>query len=88
MKFAAPELWKNESSTAAVDIWSLGVLLVCMLQGPVEFAGAFDWKKHVPNNGPFSDGAGMLLDALLQTDPQKRPSLEEIVQHPWLKEGA
>ncbi len=90
MTFAAPEVWKNELTiTPAVDVWSLGVVLFCLLYGPVleGAAGPFDWTKQHNNNKEMSEEARSLMESLLQMVPKKRPTLQEIAQHPWFKTG-
>eukprot|EP00800_Vazella_pourtalesii_P005191 TRINITY_DN1604_c0_g5_i1.p1 TRINITY_DN1604_c0_g5~~TRINITY_DN1604_c0_g5_i1.p1 ORF type:complete len:292 (+),score=52.31 TRINITY_DN1604_c0_g5_i1:727-1602(+) len=69
-----------------VDIWSFGVLVYVMLcrQAPFKsvahiLSGEIEFQEHI------SDEARNLISHILQPDPDKRPSLEDILRHPWLQ---
>ncbi|KAJ1735501.1 hypothetical protein LPJ61_000527 [Coemansia biformis] len=89
--YASPEIVCGIRYTGPeVDIWSMGVILYCMLCGRLPFEGAtqndifakvasgrFTMPCHV------SKEAQGLLQRMLTVDPRKRISMRGIVDHPW-----
>ncbi|XP_019848649.1 PREDICTED: ribosomal protein S6 kinase alpha-3 [Amphimedon queenslandica] len=96
--YVAPEVLKKQGYDAAIDIWSLGVLLYTMLAGECPFAAG-------PDDGPdkilsrISEGkinltggnwdtvsaaAKDLVLRMLHVDPQQRCTAAQILQHPWI----
>jgi len=77
------------------DIWSLGVLLYAMLFGDFPFRAnnqdklfelITEGKLIFPNDIEVSDKAKNLLSKIIVIKPNKRISLEEILNDPWFKE--
>eukprot|EP00918_Siedleckia_nematoides_P106076 GHVU01231567.1.p1 GENE.GHVU01231567.1~~GHVU01231567.1.p1 ORF type:complete len:386 (+),score=71.78 GHVU01231567.1:567-1724(+) len=79
------------------DIWSIGVIVYMLLSGNPPFNGTQDHsilikirKARVSFEGPrwggISDAAKDFVASLLVKDPERRPSAEEALQHPWLVE--
>ena len=69
-----------------VDIWSFGVLVYVMLcrQAPFKstahiLSGEMEFQEHI------SDEARNLICHILQPNPEKRPSLDDILRHPWFQ---
>ncbi|XP_038666273.1 SNF-related serine/threonine-protein kinase isoform X2 [Scyliorhinus canicula] len=73
------------------DIWSLGVILFMLVCGQPPFQEAndsetltmiMDCRYTVPSR--VSKECKDLINRMLQRDPKRRASLEEIEDHPWL----
>ncbi|XP_070768414.1 SNF-related serine/threonine-protein kinase [Enoplosus armatus] len=93
LAYSAPEiLLGDEYDAPAVDIWSLGVILFMLVCGQPPFQEAndsetltmiMDCKYKVPAH--VSSACKDLIDRMLQRDPKRRASLEEIESHAWLQ---
>lgn len=99
--YLAPEVFTHAATvgyTKAVDYWSLGVLLFICLGGypPFNTECATMSVREQIINGQYrfipsqwknvSNEAKDLVKKLLVVDPQKRLSVEEALEHPWLKD--
>lgn len=92
--YMAPEILKNEGYLGfPVDIWSSGVALYIMLSGTVPFnkTRLQDLQQSIIYNEykPIEDiskDASDLLKGLLEKDPKKRLTADEILNHPWFDE--
>uniref|UniRef100_A0A671LNB0 SNF-related serine/threonine-protein kinase n=1 Tax=Sinocyclocheilus anshuiensis TaxID=1608454 RepID=A0A671LNB0_9TELE len=93
LAYSAPEiLLGDEYDAPAVDIWSLGVILFMLVCGQPPFQEAndsetltmiMDCKYTVPAH--ISNACKDLINRMLQRDPKRRASLEEIESHTWLQ---
>ncbi|XP_072403623.1 SNF related kinase b [Chiloscyllium punctatum] len=93
LAYSAPEiLLGDEYDAPAVDIWSLGVILYMLVCGYPPFHEVndsetltmiMDCRYTVPQH--ISADCRHLISRMLQRDPKKRASLEEIEGHPWLQ---
>lgn len=88
--YYAPELLLGGSYDGKVDIWSLGVVLYGMVTGHLPFdnedpvvtrSEILNAEPDVPSN--LSEQLRDLIFYMLQKDPTKRCSIEQIKSHPW-----
>ena len=97
LSFVAPEVLQGKPYDKSVDLWSIGIiafLLLCgylpfddkhsereiarqTIQDPVPYDNKI-WSKLTPEAKTFVDG-------LLQKKPEKRYSIKEVLEHPWIK---
>ena len=97
LSFVAPEVLQGKPYDKSVDLWSIGIitfLLLCgylpfddkhsereiarqTIQDPVPFEEKI-WKQYSPEAKTFVDG-------LLQKKPEKRYTIKEVLEHPWIK---
>ena len=91
LEFAPPEILLGQFySPSLADAWSLGVLLYDMVsKGSMPFDRPEDIASpHVrPQPVQASAGCKDILRKLLEKDPKKRMTVEEIVRHPWFLRG-
>ena len=90
--YIAPEILQNEGYEGPpVDIWSAGVVLYAMLSGNVPFKGnnikdlqynIISGNFHMIND--ISNDAQNIIMRLLNVDPNKRITIDEILCHPWI----
>jgi len=93
--YIAPEVLHMRGYDAKCDIWSFGVIVYILLCGfPPFYAdndaqlfekikrGDFQFLK--PYWDPISDEAKDFVRKMLVTDPTKRKSAAELMEHPWL----
>ncbi|XP_055601799.1 SNF-related serine/threonine-protein kinase-like [Uranotaenia lowii] len=96
LAYSAPEILLGDSYDApAVDVWSLGVILYMLVCGHPPFQEAndsetltmiMDCKYTMPDH--VSEGCRQLIAAMLVREPEKRYTLQQIAEDPWLMEGA
>ncbi|KAL9002927.1 MAG: hypothetical protein Q9188_004182 [Gyalolechia gomerana] len=93
----APEVVKQTSYTRKADIWSLGCLIVEMFTGAHPFPncsqlqaifqiGSTSAKPTTPDN--LSDEGKTFLNKTFETDHEKRPSADDLLLSPFLKQIA
>eukprot|EP00850_Spirogloea_muscicola_P016871 SM000140S00620 [mRNA] locus=s140:361642:364306:+ [translate_table: standard] len=93
--YTAPECCQGCAySGKGADIWALGCTLYVFVTGQYPFVGAsasdtFDKIVSEPLVVPksVSQPCGDLLRELLEKDPKKRTSLEDVAHHPWVTFG-
>ncbi|XP_040893639.1 SNF related kinase b isoform X2 [Toxotes jaculatrix] len=93
LAYSAPEILLGEEYDApAVDIWSLGVILYMLVCGVPPFQETndsetlvmiLDCRYSIPEH--VSGDCRDLISRMLQKDPSRRASLEEIETHDWLQ---
>ncbi|AMD19038.1 HBR137Wp [Eremothecium sinecaudum] len=92
--YMAPELIKRETYDGyKVDTWSLGIILYTLLHGymPFDEGDTSATSLKIMNNEPeiiddYTNSASRdLIQQLLQKNPSFRPSLNEVLVHPFLQ---
>ncbi|XP_041956857.1 death-associated protein kinase 1 [Alosa sapidissima] len=95
-EFVAPEVVNYEPLGLEADMWSVGVITYILLSGASPFLG--DNKQETLANVSavdyefdeeyFSNTSGLAKDfikRLLIKDPKKRMTIQDSLQHPWIK---
>ena len=92
--YIAPEILNGkEGHSYEVDIWSIGVILYTLLIGkpPFETSDVKSTYKRIkanlytfPDHIKVSEESRDLVRKILNLDPTKRPSLDQILAHPFL----
>lgn len=92
--FIAPEILGDDGyDPYSADIWSLGICIFHMSTAKLPFVGRTIFQivamakrqgLRFPPNPELSAELMDLMAAILQVDPQKRASIEYIMQHPWI----
>jgi len=95
--YIAPEIIEGKGGHSyEVDTWSLGVIIYTLLVGKPPFETAdvkLTYKKikacsyAFPDHVPVSENAKNLVTKMLCLDPSKRPSLDDILDHAFLRHG-
>ncbi|KAF2156122.1 Pkinase-domain-containing protein [Myriangium duriaei CBS 260.36] len=93
--FAAPELLQAKQYTGPeVDVWSFGIVLYVLVCGKVPFDDqsmpqlhAKIKKGHVDYPPWLTNECRSLIARMLQTDPNQRATMNEILNHPWITKG-
>ncbi|ODM92777.1 Calcium/calmodulin-dependent protein kinase type IV [Orchesella cincta] len=95
--YCAPEVVLKKPYTAAVDLWSLGVVLYILLCGYEPFwdedgeAGVTrkivraEYEFESPYWDDISEPAKELVTQLMSADPDKRPTAAEALSNPWVQ---
>ena len=92
--YIAPEVLEGKQGHSyEVDIWSLGVIIYTLIIGkpPFETNDVKTTYKRIrmnnytfPENVTITDQARDLIQRILNNDPSRRPTVDEILMHPWL----
>ena len=96
--YTAPEIVKDERYSKSVDMWALGCVLYTLLCG---FPPFYDESIQVltekvargqytflsPWWDDISKPAQDLVSHLLTVDPDKRYSIQQFLNHPWIKQS-
>jgi polo-like kinase 1 len=92
--YIAPEVLEGKAGHSyEVDVWSLGVIIYTLIVGkpPFETSDVKTTYKRIrmnaysfPEHVPVSEGAKDLINKILNNDPKKRPTLDEMLAHEFL----
>ncbi|KAJ8753594.1 hypothetical protein K2173_022835 [Erythroxylum novogranatense] len=95
--YMAPEVLKRNYGPE-VDVWSAGVILYILLCGVPPFwaeteqgvalailRGVIDFKREPWPQ--ISDSAKSLVRQMLEPDPKKRLTAQQVLEHPWLQDA-
>lgn len=93
--FSSPEVVEGGKYSEKCDVWSIGVIMYCLLCGQPPFDGESDKEvvkaviagKYNLSGGlwdDISDSAKDLLSKVLVRE-EKRISAKEAFQHPWFE---
>ncbi|MCQ2817613.1 MAG: protein kinase [archaeon] len=89
--YASPEVWKDKPYDSSSDIWSIGCVIyeLCTLYPPFKgkdmdglFRNVIKGKYDPINNKIYSKDLSTLIEMLLQTESYKRPTCDQILNHP------
>ena len=89
----APEILEKENYDHTADVWSLGCVFYEMMTGFPPFTGnnLSDLQNNIqtgiyffPKSVKFSLQGLSFLNSCLQYDPSQRPSLNELMNHPYI----
>ncbi|CAD8121028.1 unnamed protein product [Paramecium sonneborni] len=91
--FVAPEILHDCAYDLKVDLYSIGIIMYCALNGSLPFEGNSmqkvqqNYKGEVKTNNLNISSKGLqFINSLLQPNPQKRIDLQEALIHPWFLE--
>lgn len=95
--FVAPEILKGTPYDQKSDMWSVGIIIFCLLSGQLPFvgtrplelyrsiiSGVFNFEDECW--GSVSQEAKNLIEGLLVTDPDKRLTASQALRMPWFHE--
>jgi len=98
--YCAPERLNQHQESKAVDMWSIGCILYFLLFGAPPFYSEKEDEDECegdiidsvrkcevkfPENKPISEMAKDLIFRLLEREPGKRITADEVLVHPWIK---
>ncbi|XP_052107063.1 peripheral plasma membrane protein CASK-like isoform X17 [Mytilus californianus] len=94
-QFMAPEIVNRQPYGKPVDMWGCGIMMFILLGGYPPYVGTKDNLFHQIVQGKYhlrkhwmtiSTPAKDLLSKLLDVNPNDRITIEEALQHPWIKD--
>ncbi|KAI7823057.1 kinase-like domain-containing protein [Gamsiella multidivaricata] len=87
INYASPEILKGEKYRAeSAEIWSLGILLYTILYGEVPFNDPLQAISgpYISPRVQSSPECLHLLNWMLAKSPERRATIEDVVDHPWI----
>eukprot|EP00920_Eleutheroschizon_duboscqi_P025410 GHVT01062572.1.p1 GENE.GHVT01062572.1~~GHVT01062572.1.p1 ORF type:complete len:282 (+),score=19.50 GHVT01062572.1:604-1449(+) len=91
--YLSPELIRGEKYSFPSDVWALGCILyeLCVLRVPFDAPSIKELGRQIINDpipvldNRWSPELSDLLKTILQRDPRKRPTANDIVRHPMVQ---
>lgn len=87
--YMAPEVWDGRKYDGACDVWSIGTVVyeLAALEPPFQANSIMQLKRVVkagrypPLPSIYSSELSKMINMMIVTDPSKRPSAQQIVDH-------
>ncbi len=89
LEYLAPELLDYGTQTRyskKIDIWSFGSTLHNLVTGKQVYLGKRGEGEVIRVSSRLPESLHDLIDACVAKDPERRPSWEEILEHPFMRE--
>ncbi|CAF0911800.1 unnamed protein product [Didymodactylos carnosus] len=88
-QYKTPEyILKKRYSAVPSTVWTLGILLYDMVTGRLPFENEEEITRYKLILKPFlSADLKNIIVQCLQLNPDRRPSFESLLEHPWIKNG-
>ena len=94
--YMSPELNSNKPYTSQTDVWSLGCILyeMCQLDHVFNAGSIKQLQLRIQRNDPkripglYSDELWQLCKGLLERDPLKRFTMNNVLNLPFIKQSA
>jgi serine/threonine protein kinase len=84
-QYAAPEVFGAQYyESVLADVWSLGIVLYILIFKRIPFCSLSEAKTIPPPLYSGHDEAYDLINQMLQKDPTRRLSLDQVSTHRWL----
>jgi len=95
LAYAPPEVLKGEEfGNIAQEVFSLGTILYLLIFGEIPFKTPEETLfsnniyMNAPRNVSCSQEVLNLIEWMLQKNPKDRPSLNSILNHPWMRNNS
>jgi len=95
--YIAPEVLDGKvGHSYEVDVWAIGVIIYTLVVGkpPFETSDVKTTYRRIrmnaytfPETVPISEPAKSLISRILVSDPARRPSLDDLLNHPFFHQG-
>ena len=97
LSFVAPEVLQGKPYDKSGDLWSIGIITLLLFCGYLPFDDKHSEREiarqTIQDPVPYDDKiwskispeAKTFVDGLLQKKPEKRYSIKEVLEHPWIK---